>query len=273
MFKYMTVDRKSIIIMNNGGRMDEDINFKDIALISRIDDETTLENYGGKINTSFFESANLLGGLKVKGLVSFEQSISGHSPVKLTHKAHTILNLLKEKCDEKFNNLDQTILTAVSNGADNHNKIEKQVNVASFDIALHIYKLYKKGYLEYFIQSGRIIIRLTEKGFSKVKGVRVVRPRTKSDKKDDKPEKSVADTKNKHEKIKLKGQQEQPKQSQQTSHEKSGQTSVDIQSMRSKMLRSKIEFYFKKYWWVLALTIIIIVIGLSFLIMKLLNLV
>lgn len=236
--------------------MGEDIDFLDTVLVSRIDKNTTLENFGGKINTSFFEAANLLGRLKVKGLVTFEQTIGGHSPVKLTDKAHTILSLIKEKSEERFDNLDSTILKVVANGADNHIKVEKGINIASFDVALHLNKLYYKGYLDYFIRSGRVTLRLTEKGFAKVKG-KAVRY-SKGDTRIDSQEGDTDDGRD------VLPQSSHTRTSSQTAigheeHEESQTVNLTEEELRRRMMMSKIEFYVRKYWWIGVLGFLILV--------------
>lgn len=217
--------------------MDEDINFMDVVLISRIDNETTLENYGGRVNTSFFESANLLGTLKVKGLVYFEQSIGGQSPVKLTEKAVTILNLLKERGEEKVSQLDLAILKTIIKGATNHVKIENQLNVASFDIALHLYKIYIKGFIDYTLRNGKLIIRLTEKGFKEINKTRgEIKPTYP------KPvqKKEHPGTEIKHE----------PKQYlRDTKSAPAPSVPYKGTEIKEKMRQSKINYYMNKYWW------------------------
>jgi len=219
--------------------MNEDINFMDVVLISRIDNETTLENYGGRVNTSFFESANLLGTLKVKGLVYFEQSIGGQSPVKLTEKAITILNLLKERSEEKVSQLDLVILKTIMKGATNHVKIENQLNVASFDIALHLYKIYIKGFIDYTLRNAKLIIRLTEKGFKEINKTRG----------EIKPISPKPVQKKEHP-----GTEKKYGQKQYVKHVKSASAPAPSAAYKSteikeKMRQSKINYYMNKYWW------------------------
>jgi len=213
-----------------GGLMDGDINFLDVILISRVDNETTLENYGGKINTSFFEAANLMGLLKVKGLVMFEQSIGGKSPVKLTDKAVTVLNLMKERSEEGITNLDKAILNAIADGATNHIAIESVVNVASFDVALHLYKLYTTSKIEYTISSGKLTIRLTEKGYSGISTKR------------DLGKKEEIKTEDVEQEISLPEEQSPPTE----------------EDFKQKMRQSKMEFYIQKYGLIFLVFVIIL---------------
>ncbi len=238
-----------------GGMMDEDIGFLDVVLISRIDNDTTLENFGGRVNTTYFEAANLMGTLKVKGLVTFEQSVGGQSPVKITDKAKRILGLMNEKSEEQFTDLDTAILRAIASGANNSQKIEEAVNVASFDVALHINKLYVQAFLDYTIRNSVITIRLTEKGFGRVKGVRIVTTKNKKD--DDKKE--------------IETEHNDDDYSNSDNVDDSGlppQTPSEIKvgkdEIKSKMLMSKLEFYIGKYWWVFVLIPLLIIILIVF---------
>jgi hypothetical protein len=70
--------------------MDE-TTFLDMAVLQRIDAESTVERFGTKINSSFFDASNILGGLKLKGLVSIESKFPGPSSVALTPAGSELL--------------------------------------------------------------------------------------------------------------------------------------------------------------------------------------
>ncbi|MCX6772534.1 MAG: hypothetical protein NTV88_02060 [Candidatus Micrarchaeota archaeon] len=47
-----------------------ELSFLDIAILRKIDAESSVEKFGSMINTSFFETANLLGTTKIKGYMN-----------------------------------------------------------------------------------------------------------------------------------------------------------------------------------------------------------
>jgi len=158
----------------------EGVDFFDIVILEKIkaDPESSVEGFGQKINTSFFEAANILGTLKVKGLISFEQSIGGQSKLELSSQGTWTLNLAEEKKESHLSKLDDRIMYVISEGVSDLASLHKEVNVTTEDIALHLYKLVKKGYVEYYIRSGKLYVLLTEKGFSRVGSILPDKPDT-----------------------------------------------------------------------------------------------
>ena len=63
-------------VFNNGCMADE-INFLDLAVITRITPNTPLEKLGGLINSSIFDASNIAGTLKQKSLIEFSANYPG----------------------------------------------------------------------------------------------------------------------------------------------------------------------------------------------------
>jgi len=104
-----------------------ELTFLDIAILHRIDEDTYIEKFGSRINTSFFETANLLGTMKIKGLIDFEQSIGGNSKVSLASKGKYILEVAEKKSKEQLDNLDSTILTAIAKGTSKLTELNEKI--------------------------------------------------------------------------------------------------------------------------------------------------
>lgn len=145
----------------------EEIEFMDLVVLHRIDADSTVEKFGSKINTSFFETANLLGTMKVKGLIDFQQTL-GHTPIVITEKGRYVLELADQKSREEFSDLDRSVLETIALGAVTPEDVKQIMHIRSDDLAYHLDKLYKKGYIDYTVRSAKITLMLTEKGFNKV---------------------------------------------------------------------------------------------------------
>ena len=87
---------KSYQRIASGGNMNE-LTFLDLVILKKIDANSSVENFGSLINTSFFETANLLGTVKIKGYVNIETSIGGISKVTITDAGMGILALAEKK--------------------------------------------------------------------------------------------------------------------------------------------------------------------------------
>ncbi len=151
--------------------MDE-LTFLDLAVLRRIDEDTVVERFGSKINTSFFESANLLGTMKVKGYIEFETSMGGLSKVNLTENGRHTLKHATEKAQEDLDTLDSAILSAIGRGTTDPERLAVELSVKSSDIALRLDKLVYNNYVDYTIRNARVTVSLTEGGFNKVGNVK-----------------------------------------------------------------------------------------------------
>ncbi len=149
--------------------MSDEINFVDLMALSKLGPDSVVEKFGGMINSSFFDSSNILGTLKVKGLIDFTTSFPGQSAITITEQGKQLLNEANTKANEPFDQLDFTLLTQLSGGKKTLADLSGAVNLRSRDMALHLYKLLKTQYLNSEFRNGLLDIALTEKGFLQVK--------------------------------------------------------------------------------------------------------
>lgn len=149
-----------------------DLTLLDLAILKKIDAESTVESFGSKINTSFFETANILGTMKIKGYITIEPSVGGLSRVAITDAGMSILALAEKKASEPMEPLDNAILYALARGAKDFDSLKSQLNIRSGDLTYHVNKMVAQGFLDYEVLSGRVNIMLTEKGFNSVGGMK-----------------------------------------------------------------------------------------------------
>ncbi|MEM4633827.1 MAG: hypothetical protein QW275_01600 [Candidatus Anstonellaceae archaeon] len=152
--------------------MDE-LTFLDLAILKKIDAESSVEKFGSLINTSFFETANLLGTMKIKGYINIESSVGGISRVSLTDAGASILQVAEQKSKEPLEPLDNAILHALASGAKDLESIQKALNVRNADLAYHINKLVSQGFMDYEVRSAKVYFVLTESGFNLTGGIRI----------------------------------------------------------------------------------------------------
>ncbi|MFH1447758.1 MAG: hypothetical protein ABIG39_02750 [Candidatus Micrarchaeota archaeon] len=146
---------------------EKELTFMDLVVLQRIGPDTTLERFGSKINSSFFDAANILGTLKLKGYVEIEAAI-GASKINVSEGGKAILSMAEEKSSGEIDTLDKGILKAISKGAKDVRKLEDIMNVRSGDLAYHIYKLVKNNYVDYDVRAGNVNMMLTENGFKNI---------------------------------------------------------------------------------------------------------
>ncbi len=144
---------------------DKELTFLDLVVLQRIGPDSTVERFGSKINSSFFETANMLGTLKQKGFITFETSIGGGSPVVLSDAGKAILAMAEEKSNGEIDALDRGILGAIARGTREVEKIAEKLNIRAGDLAYHIYKLVKTNYIDYDMRACKVTVMLTESGF------------------------------------------------------------------------------------------------------------
>ncbi len=145
--------------------MADEINYLDLIVLRKMDAESTVERFGSTINTSFFETANLLGTMKIKGLVDIHSSIAGHSPLVITGDGQDFLAMAMQKASEPLDALDKAALSAIGAGMRDLNSLQQALNVRGRDLALHLHKLKMQDYVDHEVRSGRVFLSLTEKGF------------------------------------------------------------------------------------------------------------
>jgi CTP-dependent riboflavin kinase len=149
--------------------MPDEINFIDLAALTRITPDAVVEKFGSLINSSFFDASSILATLKQKGMIDFTTAFPGQSAIAITDLGKQLLNDAHDKANTPFDQLDLTILTQLSTGKRNVQELNQSVNVTQKDFALRIYKLAQNAYLSYDIRNGNVSIALTEKGFLQVK--------------------------------------------------------------------------------------------------------
>lgn len=149
--------------------MPEEVNFVDLVALSKIQPDTVVERFGGMINSSFFDASNILGTLKLKGLIDFTTSFPGTSAITVTELGKRVLADAEASSGNEFNQLDLTLLVQLSQGKRTITDVGGAVNVRPNDLALHLYKLGGQGFLTYDFRNGTITLSLTEKGFMQAK--------------------------------------------------------------------------------------------------------
>ena len=145
--------------------MADEINYLDLIVLRKMDAESTVERFGSTINTSFFETANLLGTMKIKGLLDIHSSIAGHSPLVITGDGQDFLAMAMSKASEPLDALDRAALSAIGAGMRDLNSLQQALNVRGRDLALHLHKLKMQDYIDHEVRSSRVLLSLTEKGF------------------------------------------------------------------------------------------------------------
>ena len=149
--------------------MPDEINFIDLAALTRITPDAVVEKFGGLINSSFFDASSILATLKQKGMIDFTTAFPGQSAITITDLGKQLLNDAHDKANTPFDQLDLTILTQLSTGKRNVQELNQSVNVTQKDFALRVFKLAQNAHLSYDIRNGSVSIALTEKGFLQVK--------------------------------------------------------------------------------------------------------
>ena len=87
-----------------------DVSFLDIACLLKITPDMTEEKFGGAINASYFDAANLVGTLKQKGLLDIQAGFPGPTSIALTDAAKGLLNDINVRSSEPLDALDSEIL-------------------------------------------------------------------------------------------------------------------------------------------------------------------
>lgn len=150
-----------------------ELNFLDIVILRKIDAESSVEKFGSMINTSFFETANLLGTVKIKGYLNIESSLGGISQVTITDAGTSILAVADQRAKEPVEPLDNAILHAVAGGARELDALQQALGIRSADLAYHINKMLAQGFMDFEVKSAKVYFVLTEMGFNATGGVRV----------------------------------------------------------------------------------------------------
>lgn len=147
----------------------DNITFVDLVALTRITPESTVEKFGGLINSSFFDASNILGTLKQKGLVDFITQFPSQSAISVTEQGKQLIAEVQEKSSTAFDTLDMAILMQLADGKRNLSELNTGVNVTPKDLASHLHKLSVQQYISYEIRNGNMNLTMTEKGFLRVK--------------------------------------------------------------------------------------------------------
>jgi len=150
-----------------------ELTFLDLVILKKLGADSSVENFGSTINTSFFETANLLGTLKIKGYVNIESSLGGISKVIITDAGNGIMALADKKASEPIEPLDNALLHALAGGAKSPEALQSQLNIRSGDLSYHIHKMVSQGFMDYDVRSAKVSLMLTEQGFNSTGGVKV----------------------------------------------------------------------------------------------------
>ena len=146
--------------------MADEPNFLDLAALSKITPDLVVEKFGGKINSSFFDGSNILGTLRLKGLIDFTANFPGQSVITITDVGKQLIKEATDKSTLTFDGIDLSILQQLQAGRRSHIDIGNAVNLRPRDLAMHLYKLSQQQYTVYEIKNGALDIMLTEKGLT-----------------------------------------------------------------------------------------------------------
>ncbi len=158
----------------------DNVNFIDLIALMKIKPDTPVEKFGAEINASFFDSSNILGGLRTKGLVDFSVNFPDQNKIQLTDAGKQLLQDAEEKSTAEFDLLDMEILTQLSGTKRDITDISNTLNIRPVDLAFRLYKLLKGNYISYTFKNANIEIMLTEIGFIKVKLGLAQQPQTQA---------------------------------------------------------------------------------------------
>jgi len=266
-----------------------ELTFLDLVILKKIDANSSVENFGSVINTSFFETANLLGTVKIKGYVNIETSIGGISKVTITDAGMGILALAEKKAAEPIEPLDNALLHALAGGAKDPEALQSSLNIRSGDLAYHINKMVAQSFMDFEVRSAKVSLMLTEQGFNSTGGVKAqgvasaqiaAQPEAKKDEKQEKKEENREGKKGKedifhilhggdkeekkpehhaHEKAAESHPHEHHKgHEHEKKHEEAAQKSPEEakKDERARRLLSKAQYYLFEYWaWILLIII------------------
>lgn len=142
----------------------KDLTILDLIVLEKIEKDSLMESFSGKIYSSFFDTASILGTLQVKQLVTISSSI-GRSTVNKSELGEKVILYAEEKASEPLDGLDHVILKSIAAGNKTFELVKNDLNLRSDDLSIHLYKVIKQGYADYELRSGKLTLNITEKGF------------------------------------------------------------------------------------------------------------
>ena len=151
--------------------MDE-LTFQDLALLEKISENTVVDgqgasSLGSRINSSFFDAANMLGTLKQKGLIEFKSQFPSATEVEITTKGRNLMAEADERAKQEMDKIDEVILSQIANGYKEPKHIRDKLNLRETDLAFHLKRISAQNFASYVFRSGRIEFSLTDQGFGK----------------------------------------------------------------------------------------------------------
>ncbi|MEM0148241.1 MAG: hypothetical protein QXY10_01460 [Candidatus Micrarchaeaceae archaeon] len=138
--------------------------FVDIFALTKITPGMVTDKFGPALNSSFFDASNILGGLKIKGLADFSASLSDNEII-ITETGKQLLAEADQHASDPFDKIDDAILKILVSNKHSIDEISSSMNLMQRDLAMHLYKLIKQGYISAEFRNGILEIILTEKGF------------------------------------------------------------------------------------------------------------
>lgn len=150
----------------------DELTFQDLALLEKIGENTVVDgqgasSLGSRINSSFFDAANMLGTLKQKGLIEFKSQFPAATEVEITTKGKNLMAEAEERGRQEMDKIDEIILSHIANGYKEPKHIRDKMNLRETDLAFHLKRIVAQNYASYVFRSGRIEFSLTDQGFGK----------------------------------------------------------------------------------------------------------
>lgn len=239
-----------------------ELTFLDLVILKKVDADSSVEKFGSIINTSFFETANLLGTVKIKGYINIESSVGGISKVIKTDAGEGILALAAKKASEPVEPLDNALLHAVAGGAKELGALQSALNVRSGDLTYHINKMVEQGFMDYEVRSAKVSFVLTELGFNSTGGVKaqqttLAQAIPKEEKKEEEKEDIAHLLKEEKEAQPAHAHHAEKKHEERHEH-KHKAIEDDKATVKQRRALSKIKYYIVEYWlWIVLLIIVL----------------
>ena len=142
----------------------KDLTLTDLVVLDKVEKDSVMDSFGGKLYSSFFDTAALMGTLQVKKLIQINSAI-GRSIVNRTDFGEHVLLSVNERASEPLDGLDHAILKAVAAGARSFDAVRAELNIRNDDLSVHLFRLVKQGYADYEIRNAKLTLNLTENGF------------------------------------------------------------------------------------------------------------
>jgi len=142
----------------------KDLTILDLVVLEKVEKDSVMDSFGGKLYSSFFDTASLMGTLQVKKLIQINSSI-GRSIVNRTEYGEHVLLSAQERADEPLDGLDHAILKAIASGARSFEAVRAELNIRNDDLSIHMFRIMRQGYADYEVRNAKLALNLTENGF------------------------------------------------------------------------------------------------------------